>query len=374
MATKNQINQNNHYVVIMAGGGGTRLWPLSRQDAPKQFQKLVSDKTLIQETYERLSRFLPDERIYVAALESYKDVVFEQLPKLSEERIILEPMGKNTAPSMALIAATLLDRDKDALIATAPSDHVIYNSSAYVKAYQTAFGVMGGIKGKLLAIGIKPDKPHTGLGYIKMGDIIETYEGEKVFVVEEFKEKPDLKTAMEYVKRWQYMWNSACYFWHAADMVKWLEKERPEMMSGIADIITLRKKADGGSAGNRKKALEIYKGFEKVQIEYLLFEKMKDVIVLPADLGWNDVGTWGTLQEMLCNKYDTKIISKGNHIDYGSEEVLVYGNEKLIATIGLDGIMIIDSPDAILVMSKSRADDIGKLLDKMKQENKHSYL
>ena len=365
------INNKNLFAVIMAGGSGTRLWPLSRTNAPKQFQAIVSDRTLIQETYDRLTKVVPKDQIYIATIAKYKGVVLQQIPGIGEDHLILEPSSKNSGPSMGYFSAVIAAKNPQAVIATAPSDHVINNAAQYIAAYSAAFSEMIKNPGKLLTIGIKPDKPNIGLGYLKIGKIIDEVEGHQVYEIDEFKEKPDLKTATEYIKSWQYLWNSACYFWHATDMVKWLEGVRPEMMHGIKKIVTLIEQNDKDAEKEIKK---IYNSFENEQIEYALVEQMKGVLTIPADLGWDDVGSWNALQELLAQKYDAKIISKGNHIDYDSEDVLVYSTDKLIATVGLKDVVVVDSPDALLVMNKEAAQDIKKLLEKLKKEGKNIYL
>jgi mannose-1-phosphate guanylyltransferase len=263
----------------------------------------------------------------------------------------------------------LFERDPEAIIATAPSDHVVNNTEVYIQAYQTAYQVMDKTKGKLLTIGIKPDRPHTGLGYIKMGRMVEEVGMEKVFEIDEFKEKPDQKTALEYLRSWQYMWNSACYFWRAEDMLGWLQVARPEMMQGIAEIMELM-----DVVGNWPKIRQIYRQFVNEQIEYAVVEGMKDVLVLPADLGWSDVGTWSTLQEMLAAKYETQVVAKGNHWDYKSRDILVYGGEKLVVTLGLEEVVVVDTTDVLLVMSKGKSEEIKKMLEEMKKDGKGSYL
>jgi len=361
---------NKHfYAVIMAGGSGTRLWPMSRQASPKQFQKLVSDKTLIQETYTRIKKILPAEQIYVATTEKYKNLVLEQLPGVAEDRIFLEPAQRNTSPAFGLAALEIISRDPNAIIATVASDHVVSNNEEFVNTFKAAFKAVEKYPGKLIAVGINPDKPDTGLGYIKMGAEVGKVDGKVVYEIDSFVEKPDLKTAEKYIKSWQYLWNAAYYFWRAKDMIKWIADTRPQVMNGLKKIVELSKES-----GNQSKIKEIYEKFENEQIEYSVVEKLGKVIVVPADLGWSDVGNWGTLQDVLSHQFDTPIIARGHHIDHESQNVLVYARDKMVATVGLKDVIIVDSPDAILVASKDRAQDIKALLDRVKSEGKHLYL
>lgn len=360
---------SSFYAVIMAGGGGTRLWPISRSSAPKQFHKLVSDKTLIQDTYQRLLKILPKEQILVATIEKYKDLVQKQLPDVTDERIILEPATRNTSPAFGLIALTLLAKDPKAIIATVTSDHIVNNVEEFASVFKAAYAAVEKFPGKLLTVGINPDRPDTGLGYIKMGGEIGFADGKKVFKIDSFLEKPDEKTAAQFVKSWQYLWNAAFYFWRARDMVGWLNRSRPKVITDLKKIIALRKKPETSN-----KVKKLYAAFKNEQIEYSVVEKLKNAIVIPADLGWSDVGNWGTLQEVLSAQFGTAIVARGHHLDHGSQNVLVYAHEKMVATVGLKDVIIVDSPDAILIANKHRAQDIKALLDRIKSEGKHLYL
>ena len=361
---------NKHqYAVIMAGGTGTRLWPMSRQAAPKQFHKLVSDKTLIQETYDRVVKVVPNDRIYVSTLEKYRDLVLEQLPQIPADRIILEPAGKNTSPAFGLIASLLIQKDPEAMIASVASDHVVSNTNEFKATFEAAFTVLAKHDKKLLAVGIKPDRPETGLGYMRMGEQIDEIDHRQVFRIAAFEEKPDEATAIKYVKSWQYLWNAAYYFWRAKDMIGWLKDTRPKVMEGIDKIVKIY-----GQPGSEREIKEIYSKFDNEQIEYSVVEGKDDVMVLPADLGWSDVGNWGTLHDVLSTQFDTPIIAKGHHIDYDSQNVLVYAHDKMVATVGLEDVIVVDSPDVILIANKNRAHEIKELLDKIKKEGKHLYL
>lgn len=353
----------------MAGGCGTRLWPLSRTAKPKQFQKLITDKTLISETYDRIAKVVPNEQIYVATVEQYRDNIQKELPNILPENILFEPMCKNSGPAFAFISAILFKRNKSAIVATVPSDHLINNVEAFASVFKAADEQITQSEGKLLAISIRPDHPNTGLGYLKIGKVVNEIDGYKVFEIEEFKEKPDLETAEMYVKNWQYLWNSACYFWHAKDMLEWLEKVRPNVVAAAKKIATIY-----DDPSKTKEIKEIYGALDNEQIEYALVEQMKGVLTIPADLGWSDIGNWDTIQDILMEKYDAKIISKGAHVDEGSENLMVYSNDRMIATVGLKDLIVIDSDDALLIIDRKHTQDIKKLLAKLKDSGKHSYL
>jgi len=364
----------SHYAVIMAGGTGTRLWPMSRTAKPKQFHKLVSEKTLIQETFDRVKKAIPTENIYISTNTKYEEEIRLQLPDVKPDNFIIEPAKRNTAPALAFVAAEIYRKDKDAVIATLASDHVVKNIDVFSTALKTAFKTAEENVDHLILVGINPTRPDTGLGYIKMGSVRGEVGGEQVFEVDKFLEKPDLKTAEKYLQSWEYLWNAAYYFFSAKQLLGWYEKYVPATYKSIMEVDDLKVK--GGNGAATAKIKEIFTKIEDEQFETAVIEKLdtKKILVIPADLGWSDIGNWGTLHDVLAENYDTTMISKGYHLDVGSENCLVYGGEKMIATIGLQNVVVIDTEDAILIANKNKAQDVKKLLDKFKEEGKHLYL
>jgi mannose-1-phosphate guanylyltransferase len=361
------------YVVIMAGGSGTRLWPLSRKNKPKQFQALLSEKTMIQETFARIAQVLPIDNIFVSTTAQYQSLVREQLPEVSEDRVILEPEARNTGPAIAFVSAMIEIRDPDAVVATVASDHAIENTEEFTSSLQAALATVARYPEKLVQIGINPTHPDTGLGYIKMGEEVEAIGDKRVFVAEAFKEKPDRKTAEVYVSQWEYLWNASYFIFRARTFSEWTKRLAPELARVMEKIRT--EKAQGTLTPENLK--DYYAETPAEPIDTLLVEKLspQERLVIPSAMRWSDVGNWAALYDFLQEKKGEHLISRGKHIDIGSENTLVYGNEKLIATVGLKDVVIVDMDDALLVARRDQVStDIKKLIEKFKQEKDSPYL
>lgn len=363
------------YAVIMAGGSGTRLWPLSRKDKPKQFQRFTSSRTMIQETFDRVAKVVPRENIFVSTTKAYAELVLEQLPSLTEDRLILEPKSRNTAPAIALVAETLRARDPKAIVATIASDHAIENTGEFVTTIQAALETVSKHKDRLVVIGINPTRPDTGLGYIKMGQELKKANGygKRAFVVDAFKEKPDQKTAEEYLAGWEYLWNAGYFIFSTTTFAEWTAECSPELQRAMERITEHR------SAGTlTDKVLgDLYGKTPAEPIDTLIVEKLSPEkrLVIPSPLKWSDVGSWGTLFDFLQEKVGSDIITRGHHIDLGSRNSLVFGNSRLVATLGLKDIVIIDTDDTLLVARRSEvSSEIKKLIEKLKSEGKELYL
>lgn len=363
-----------NYAVIMAGGTGTRLWPMSRKSKPKQFHNLVSDKTLLQETFDRVKKALPVEQIYISTNAQYEDEIKKQLSLVPSSNYIIEPAKRNTGPALGLIAQTILRKDKDAIVITIASDHTVQNVDVFVNTLKVAFKALGKYPDYLGTVGINPSRPDTGLGYIKMGRQLDDIDGESIFKVQKFVEKPNLATAQRYAQSWEYLWNGGYFCFRADQMLLWLKKYRPNTYKLLQDYERIEVGKQSGS--KRSKLQSIFSKIKDEPIEPAIIEQkdFNKVLVIPADLGWSDVGSWSTLYDVLSNQYGSKIISRGYHIDYGSSGTMVYAGEKMIATIGLKDIIIIDTPDSLMIASKDKASDVKKLLEKLEEEGKYVYL
>ncbi len=356
----------NFYAVIMAGGAGTRLWPMSHKNKPKQFQSLTSSMTMIQETYARVARIVPKENILVSTVERYKGVVLEQLPELSDAQLILEPSSRGTAPAIALVAQNIFSKNPEAVVATVASDHVVKNVDEFVLSVSTALKTARSNRDKLVLVGINPTYPDTNFGYIKMGSEFAQLDGKRIFYVDSFVEKPDLEKAKKYLLEWEYLWNAGYFSFSAAGFLEMVKKLMPETHAILQKIPAVT---------DENEIRKLYEAAVDEPIDTAIAEKLKKdkLLVVPSELDWSDVGNWSALFDFFKNGTDSMVV-QGNHIDVGSRNCLVYGKDKLVATVGLKDIVIVETDKAILIADKNRVADVKKIVEKLREEERSSYL
>lgn len=351
--------------LIMAGGRGERFWPKSRQNMPKQFLSLTDDgKTMIQLTVERIMPLVDVEDIYISTNQDYKKLVMEQLPQIPEENILCEPVGRNTAPCIGLGAVHMAKKYGDAVMLVLPSDHLIkYNAiflSTLEDACQTA--EQGA---NLVTIGITPDVPETGYGYIKF--LPDQLLG-RAYRVDRFVEKPDLDTAKEYVATEQYLWNSGMFIWKVSTILENLKEHLPQVYDGLLKI------QEAIGAESEQQVLEqVFQKFPSESIDYGVMEKAKHIYILSGAFGWDDVGSWLAVGRLKKSNEFGNVIS-GNAVTIDTKNSIIQGGKKLIATVGLQDVIIVDTEDALLVCDKDSAGDIKKVLENLKICNRTEYL
>ncbi|KKQ18085.1 MAG: Mannose-1-phosphate guanylyltransferase [Berkelbacteria bacterium GW2011_GWB1_38_5] len=350
----------------MAGGSGTRLWPMSRCNKPKQFHNLCSSKSLIQETYDRVKDIVPKENIFVSLVKPILETSQKQLSEVPKENFIVEADIRNTGPAIAYAAATIARRNPQAVVVTLPSDHAIDKLEEFINSINTVLNFIDKNPEYLATVGLKPTSPDTGLGYIKIG---KKFSGSKLHAVDCFVEKPNLKKAKEYLKSGKFLWNASYFCWRANKLLDMYKTFAPEIYAGISKIITLL-----GKKGSKEKIENIYKDLPKEPIDTAIAEKVEKIAVLPADLGWSDIGNWTTLYEFLTARSGNHTVSRGNHIGFDDKNCLIYAQDKLLTTVGLKDIIVVDTPDVTFVCNKNRAQDVKKLIEKIKEKGKSKYL
>jgi len=349
---------NRVFAVIMAGGSGTRFWPLSREKMPKQLLRIGGEDTLIQQTVERILPLVRREDVFIVTNPALADDIGLQLAAKFgsswESGIILEPEAKNTAPAIGLAALQLLRIDPEAIMVVLSADHAIRKGDELLALLGRA--ARAAAEGYLVTLGIRPDRPETGYGYIKASAAVDGVCG-----VEAFVEKPDLETARGYLRDGGYYWNSGIFVWRAATLLAELGKHAPELRHGLEEI-----RAGLGSAAEDDVIQQVFGRLEAISIDYAVMEKTDRARVIPADIGWSDVGSWTALDDVSPRDAAGNVIC-GNVVDIDSHDTIVYADKRLVATIGLNGLIVVDTPDATLVCSKERAQDVKKVVDRLRQ-------
>ncbi len=355
----------------MAGGGGTRLWPLSRRETPKQALKLLGEKTLFQTTVDRLEGFFPLERILVVTIAEQAEMLKAQVPALPKENFIIETAPRGTASVAGFAAAVLHHRDPEAVMALFPADHFIRNRDLFYLLLRTAADVAQ--SNYLVTLGITPTFPATGYGYIQRGEKLPESTTYPVYKVKRFKEKPDKKEAYEMSVRGGYSWNSGMFIWKTETILAEIARQMPKLKAVLDEISASLVEPKPASVMDA-----LWLSLNSETIDYGIMENAKKVAVLPASgLDWSDVGNWDSLYDVvLPNDAQGNIVVKGQMIAENTRETLVYGNneKRLIVTIGVDDLIIVDSGDVLLIANRDQAQDVRKVVEKLKEENRKEYL
>lgn len=358
----------NSYAVILAGGGGTRLWPKSRKANPKHLLNLFGDQSMLQMTFNRITPLIPPERILVVTLQDYSADIQKQLPNLPSANIIAEPQAKNTAMAMGVAAAFIDQKDPKGVVIYLAADHLIEDEEKFrqntLLALETAAK-----KEVIVAIGINPKFAHTGLGYIKMGSELPDSSG--VYEGLGFKEKPDLETAEQFLSSGNYLWNANIYCWSTKTIKDAFTKYAPDIATGLNQI------SEAINQENEQQVLaRVYQEVSNVQIDHAISEKVDNLVVIPGDFGWNDVGDWKVVYDMQTKDAQGNVIIKNQAdiFNISTQGSLIESSNKLIVTIGLTDLVIIDTPDALLICAKNATQQVKKAVEILKEQNKEEYL
>lgn len=367
------MTDNKHiYAVLLAGGGGTRLWPKSRQKTPKQFLKLTSEQTMMQIAAARINKVVLWENIIVVTNQMYLEEVKKQLPEIKPENIIAEPAKRDTAAAMLVGALYAKSKDENAVVINAASDHVIEDIAEFTKVMKAAVETATQ-NPYLVAVGITPSYPTSAFGYIKVGkDIKKIQRDLTLFKVDSFTEKPNLATAIAFISTGAYFWNANMYVWTAKELKAAFAKFMPEMLKVCAKLDQLN------SQDFHKALPAVYKAIESISIDYAISEKADNLVLIPGDFGWNDVGDWKVVYDLgkkdlsgnvtIGDEKETRILSVNAHRN------LIHTDGRLVAISGIEDMIIVDTNEILMICPKDKSQDVKKLVERLKEENKKEYL
>jgi mannose-1-phosphate guanylyltransferase len=354
------------YCLIMAGGVGKRFWPRSRKNFPKQLLDIVSDKSMLKLTYERLLKITTKEKIYVVAGENLKHVTLNDLVDLPEENYIVEPSGKNTAPCIALAAAIIEKKDPGAVMGVFPADHLIENFESFKETVKTGEKVAKTHSG-LVTFGITPTRPATGYGYIQYDKKLPLLEN-SAFKVKTFAEKPNQDTAIRFLETGEFLWNSGMFIWLAKDILHSINQHLPDMHDSIKNIQKVV-----GTDKYHKVLREEWATILGASIDYGVMEKANNVYVVKSDFIWSDVGSWDAVYEMGTKDESENLIS-GNAVTMDTKNCLISANKRLVSTIGVENLIIVETKDAILVAKRGESERIKEMVDRLKRNEMNEFL
>ena len=359
----------NNYAVIMAGGIGSRFWPKSRSTFPKQFLDILgTGETLIQQTFRRLSKSCPNENILVVTNNKYKKLCQEQLSKIKEDNILCEPIMRNTAPCIAYASFKIFQKNQNANIIVAPSDHLISNEDEFSKIVSRCFEVISK-NNILITLGIKPSRPDTGYGYIQFNNEVLPFH-QKIQSVKTFTEKPDKELANKFIKSGDFLWNSGIFIWSAKAITLSLRKHLRDLYDRFED---------GNNYYNTNEEVEfinrIFPGCKNISIDYGLLEKAENVFVYPSEFGWSDLGTWGSLYDHLKLDINKNGIIGDNVMVYNSKNNIINApNEKVVIVQGLEDYIIIDNENTLLICKKEDEQQIKRFVNDIKRDKGDEYV
>jgi len=346
---------NNTYITIMAGGVGSRFWPASTEDTPKQFLDILGvGKSLIQMTVERFLPIVPYERILIVTNKKYKALVQEHLPDIPEKNILCEPSRNNTGPCVAYTALRLFTENKDAVFVTAPSDHVILKEKVFIDKIKQGLQFVSEQDG-IVTLGLEPSRPDTGYGYI---EIKKGETEEEIYPVEKFREKPNLETAQQYLDSGNYLWNAGIFIWKAKHLIDSFKSNEPEILNVLMEDMSAYSTENEQSYIDR-----VYPNTKSISVDYAILEKADDVYTIPAEIGWSDLGTWNSLHAYLDkDNNDTVTLGANTHLADTKNSIIRTDSSKTVVIKGLENYIVVDEPGALLIYPKDDEQEIKQVV------------
>lgn len=365
-----QIKMDNLYAVIFAGGMGGRLWPISRRHSPKQLNPFLDNAdTLLQRTWKRVRKILPPAQIYLSTVSGYEQIIIDQLPEFLLENLIIEPVLRDTTAAIGLATAFVAKRHPGSYMMNIWSDHVYKEEDKFVDVVNKMYQLLRHSPDVIMSVGAPIEYPYTGYGYLEVDP---TPIGDQIFTVKRFVEKPNLTDAEKYMQAGNYYWNPALWMWQTTHMLQLYQQYVPDMYAGIT---TIQKAIDTSDYADLVKT--IYPTFTKVAVDYAIFEKGPAMHLIPANLGWKDVGSWQSVYEVLNgNNHKETVSTKGKVLTIDCHDTLVFNEDskKLVTVVGLEDVAVINTPDAVLVVRKSRDQEVKRVVAHLEKEEMTEYL
>ncbi|MBI5967216.1 MAG: mannose-1-phosphate guanylyltransferase [Deltaproteobacteria bacterium] len=362
------------YVAIMAGGGGTRFWPWSREERPKQILPIISNRSMIWETVERIRSFTSSGKIFIITSRSQAKELQREAPQIPQSNLLLEPLGKNTAPCLCLAALYIQKLNPEAIMVVLPADHFIADRRGFLRTLKAAVGFTAK-RNFLMTLGIPPTEPETGYGYIQKGETLGKVKGISVFKAKAFREKPTRAKARAYLRTGKYLWNSGMFIWKVGVFLAALEKYLPQLYEEMRPL-----QNHLGTARGEKLLEKVYARCQPVSVDYGIMEKAENVALIEAQFHWDDVGSWAALCKILPKDEKGNALVAGKQAKLGkilaidSAGCLIRGEEKLIAVIGMKGTVVVEAGNAFLVCPRDRAQDIRRVIEELKNRGWTGYL
>ncbi len=355
----------NYYAILMAGGVGSRFWPVSTQDFPKQFHDMLgTGDTLIQKTFQRLAHVIPKENIYILTNERYNDLVLEQLPEVTQKQVVLEPAMRNTAPCILYASLKIQKENPDAVMIVAPSDHWIEDEKTFSENVKQAFDFCSD-NDALMTLGIQPTFPNTGYGYIEF----DKTSSDAIKSVNQFREKPDYETAKEFIAQGNFLWNAGIFMWSVKSVIEAFKSNQPKLYHLFETGISVYNTSE-----EHDFIKENYPKAENISVDYAIMEKSSHVFVISAEFDWNDLGTWGSLYDKLDKDVNNNaVVNSRTLVEDASGNMIRTKNDKIVVVDGLNDYIIVDKDEVLLIFPKAKEQDIKKTLQQVKDKFGEQY-
>ena len=354
------------YAVVMAGGSGTRFWPLSRRKHPKQLLELFGHGTLLEQAVARIAPIIPPERTYIYTNELVLKEVRRRLPQIPRAQIVAEPASRNNAPSLGVAAHEICRRDPQGMMVALPADQIITKPAEFLRVLRAGCETADK-EGCTVVVGLKPTRPDTGFGYVRLGLREARIAGQDIYPVEEFTEKPPLDVAREYVASGRYLWNGCMFIWRATTLLENFAKHQPKMANQLARL------AAAGGPRSAKTFRRLYPKFEKISIDFALMERISNIHAVAADIGWDDVGSWAVVYDLTAKDKEANVRPQ-HSLCLDSRGNIIVAKKKFVVTVGVQDLVIVETDDALLICPRDRSQDVGKAVQALEKAGRKELL